>query len=65
MEESKKATKKAVKNPTQKVVEKKVKTLDDKIVDLVNAGFNVNQIGSMLATHTTYIKEVIAKNEDL
>lgn len=61
MEESKKATKKV----TKKVEAPKVKTLDDKIVDLVNAGFNVNQIGSMLATHTTYIKEVIAKNEDL
>lgn len=61
MEENKTTKKKTVKNPTQKVVEKKVKTLDDKIIDLANAGFNVNQIGSMLATHTTYIKDLLSK----
>lgn len=50
---------KATKKTTKKVVAPKVKTLDEKIIELYNGGFNVNQIGSMLATHTTYIKEVI------
>jgi len=58
MEENK-TTKKAIK----KVVTPKEPTLDDKIIDLLNGGFNVNQIGSMLGIHTEYIKQLI--NEKL
>lgn len=34
---------------------------DQKIIDLANGGFNVNQIGSMLGIHTHYIKDLLAK----
>jgi hypothetical protein len=62
-------------NKTQKVVEKKiakkvskpvVKKTEDKIIELHDGGFNINQIGSMLAVHTQYVKTVIQEaNEKL
>lgn len=62
-------------NENQKIVEKKaskrvskpvVKTTEDKIIDLSNGGFNVNQIASMLKVHSQYVKTVIQEaNEKL
>jgi len=38
----------------------------DKIIELYDSGFNINQIGAMLAVHTVYVKDVINKaNEEL
>jgi len=43
---------------------KKVEAKDDRVAEIIglsDSGFNINQIGSMLAIHTSYIKEVIEK----
>ena len=38
----------------------------DKILELSDGGFNVNQIASMLAVHSQFVKETINKaNENL
>lgn len=38
----------------------------DKILELADAGFNVNQIASMLALHSQFVKQTIDKaNENL
>jgi uncharacterized Fe-S cluster-containing radical SAM superfamily protein len=42
-------------------VEPKLSEQDKKIIDLVNAGFNVNQIGSMMGVHTHIVREVIER----
>jgi len=54
MEESK-----PTKKVTKKVEAPKEKTMDEKIFELYNQGFNINQIGSMLYVHTQYIKQLI------
>lgn len=55
--EERKPTKKA----TKKVEAPKVKTMDEKVIDLANSGFNVNQIASMLALHSHVVKEILEK----
>ena len=38
----------------------------DKVIELANGGYNVNQIASMLALHSQFVKETINKaNENL
>ena len=38
----------------------------DKIIELSDSGFNVNQIASMLGLHSQFVKETITKaNENL
>ena len=38
----------------------------DKIIELADAGFNVNQIASMLALHSQFVKQTIDKaNENV
>jgi len=63
MEENKEP-KKRIKKPVGKPMTKaKVRTPDknDRILELANAGFNINQIGSMLGVHTQYIKDLLSK----
>ena len=67
MEEQKQPRKRVQKPVGEPMVKAKLRTpdKDEKIIELVNGGFNINQIGSMLGVHTHYIKELIAKNETL
>ena len=50
----------------QPVVSRKLRAPDknDKIIELYDSGFNINQIGSMLAVHTVYVKDVINKADE-
>lgn len=65
MEENKIPRKRVQKPKAEPIAKVKLKTpdYDDRIIELVNGGFNVNQIGSMLGIHTEYIKQLI--NEKL
>ena len=61
-QESSKPKRKRVKaKPMTSSPKPKVPEQDQKIIDLANGGFNVNQIGSMLGIHTHYIKDLLAK----
>jgi len=51
-----KTTKSVASSPKPTAPEK-----DAKIIEMWNSGFNVNQIGSMLAVHTQYINELLKK----
>lgn len=44
---------------TKKKSKPKMNELDWKIFDLLSAGYNVNQIASMLAIHSQYVKQMI------
>lgn len=48
------------------VASRKLRATDknDKIIELHDSGFNINQIGSMLALHTHYVKDVIKKADE-
>jgi|32_taG_2_1085360.scaffolds.fasta_scaffold291973_2 hypothetical protein len=63
MEENKQPRKRVQKPVGEPMTKAKVRTPDknDRILELASAGFNVNQIGSMLGVHTQYIKELLAK----
>lgn len=61
---AKQKVKKPVGEPIAKVKPKmKGHPLDAKIIELLNEGKNVNQVGAMLTVNTQYIKELIAKRE--
>ena len=60
MEENNKPKRERIKpTPVAKSPKPKATDKDDKIKELASAGFNINQIGSMLAVHTEYIKSVL------
>jgi len=45
-----------------KVEVPKKPTVEQKVIDLSNSGFNINQIASMLALHSHVVKEILENN---
>ena len=64
MEENKPKRERINPTPVAKSPKPKATDKDNKIIDLYDSGFNINQIGSMLAVHTQYVKELIKKENE-
>lgn len=53
MEENKEVKK------VSKVVAPKEPTMEERVIELANGGFNINQIAAMLALHSHVVKEIL------